>query len=105
MIISGGENVYSREVEEVLYQHPAVVDAAVIGTPDDTWGEVVTAVIVPVPGSTLTADEIVTFARDHLGGYKRPRRVEFVEELPRNASGKALKRELRDRFASTAGAT
>lgn len=100
MIISGGENVYSREVEEVLYQHPEVVDAAAIGTPDDKWGEVVTAVVVRSPGSALAAEDVIAYAREHLGGYKRPRRVVFVDELPRNASGKALKRELRDRLSN-----
>lgn len=103
MIISGAENVYSREVEEVIYQHPDVIEAAVIGLPDPKWGEVVTAVVVAKPGSNLTGESVIDFCRDRLGGYKRPRRVFFVDVLPRNASGKALKRELRDQFGSDAG--
>jgi acyl-CoA synthetase (AMP-forming)/AMP-acid ligase II len=100
MIISGAENVYSREVEEVIYQHPDVIEAAVIGLPDPQWGEVVSAVVVARPDSGLTAQSVMDFCRDRLGGYKRPRRVFFVDALPRNASGKALKRELRDQFSS-----
>lgn len=99
MILTGGENVYSREVENTLASHPDIDDVAVIGLPDDKWGEVVTAIVVPRPGSTLDAEDIVAYARDHLGGYKRPRVVEFVDELPRNVTGKTLKRDLRERFA------
>jgi acyl-CoA synthetase (AMP-forming)/AMP-acid ligase II len=95
MVITGGENVYPAEVEKVLAGHPGVAEVAVIGTPDQQWGEVVTAVIVPTSGSTIDLAEIQTFARQHLGGYKIPRRVEVVPELPRNASGKVLKRTLR----------
>jgi acyl-CoA synthetase (AMP-forming)/AMP-acid ligase II len=99
MIVTGGENVYSREVEEVLYTHPAVSEAAVIGLPDPTWGENVTAVVVLRDGMTATAVEIIATCRDRLAGFKKPRRVEFIDELPKNVSGKILKRELRDRFA------
>jgi acyl-CoA synthetase (AMP-forming)/AMP-acid ligase II len=77
-----------------------VVEVAVIGLPDATWGEIVTAVVAPRPGSGLTAADVIEFARDRLGGYKRPRRVFFVDELPRTASGKTLKRELRDQLTS-----
>ena len=96
MIISGGENVYSREVEEALYMHPAVADAAVIGVPDEQWGEAIMAVVVLAEGQTATGDEIIDFCRGKLAGYKRPRSVEFVDSLPRNLSGKVLKKILRE---------
>jgi acyl-CoA synthetase (AMP-forming)/AMP-acid ligase II len=98
MIVSGGENVYPREVEEVLFQHPQVADAAVIGVPDDRFGEAVKAVIVLREGETATAEDIIDFCRDKLGGYKRPRSVDFLAALPRNPSGKVLKRELREKY-------
>jgi acyl-CoA synthetase (AMP-forming)/AMP-acid ligase II len=98
MIITGGENVYSREVEDVLYTHPSVSEAAVVGLPDPVWGENVTAVVVLRPGTTATEAEIISTARDCLAGYKRPKRVIFVDELPKTVSGKIIKRELRDRF-------
>ncbi len=100
MIITGGENVYSREVEEVLYAHPAVAEAAVIGVPDTTWGENVVAVVQLRAGVTAEADEIIAHCRENLAGFKKPKRVVFVSELPRNAAGKILKRELRERYAS-----
>ena len=96
MIVSGGENVYPREVEEVLFQHPAIADAAVIGVPDERWGERVHAIVVLRQGQTATAEEILSFCRQKLGGYKLPRGVDFAEALPRNPSGKVLKRELRE---------
>jgi acyl-CoA synthetase (AMP-forming)/AMP-acid ligase II len=99
MILTGGENVYSREVEEVLYTHPAVSEAAVIGLPDPTWGENVTAVIVLRPGAEATEAEIIGTVRDRLAGYKKPKKVIFVDELPKTVSGKIVKRELRDRYA------
>jgi long-chain acyl-CoA synthetase len=98
MIVSGGENVYPAEVESVLFAHPAVADAAVIGIPDERWGEAVKAVVVLKPGARATADEIVDFCRDKIAGYKRPRSVDFVDALPRNPTGKILKRELRERY-------
>jgi acyl-CoA synthetase (AMP-forming)/AMP-acid ligase II len=98
MIVSGGENVYPREVEEVLFQHAAVADAAVIGVPDARWGETVKAIVVPREGQQPTAEEIMEFCRGRLGGFKLPRSVDFVESLPRNPSGKVLKRELRERY-------
>jgi acyl-CoA synthetase (AMP-forming)/AMP-acid ligase II len=104
MIVSGGENVYPIEVEEVLAQHPAVADVAVIGTPHERWGETVTALVVARPGVDASADDLVAFARERLAGYKLPRIVEFVDELPRTPTGKVLKRRLRDRFAAPAGA-
>ena len=102
MIVSGGENVYPIEVEEVLSQHPAVLEAAVIGLPHERWGEAVTAVIVRRPGCSVDLEELLAFARARLAGYKLPRRVEFVEELPRTPTGKVLKRELRARYGVTA---
>ena len=99
MIITGGENVYSREVEEVLYTHPAVSEAAVVGLPDPMWGEKVTAVIVLRADVTATEAEIIATAGDRLAGFKKPKRVIFVDELPKTVSGKIIKRELRDRYA------
>jgi acyl-CoA synthetase (AMP-forming)/AMP-acid ligase II len=98
MIVSGGENVYPREIEEVLFQHPLVADAAVIGVPDERFGEAVKAVIVLRQGATASEQDIVDFCRDKLGGYKRPRSVDFLTVLPRNPSGKVLKRELREKY-------
>jgi len=94
--VSGGENVASREVEAVLHSHPGVADVAVIGLPDPRWGERVAAVVVRRAGDPVTADELVALARSHLAGFKTPRAVEFVDELPRNAAGKVLKQQLRD---------
>jgi acyl-CoA synthetase (AMP-forming)/AMP-acid ligase II len=95
MIITGGENVYSVEVESVLTQHPAVATCAVIGVPDETWGERVHAVVVPVPGGTVTIGELTEFCRERLSGYKTPKSMELVDGLPLSAAGKVLKRELR----------
>jgi acyl-CoA synthetase (AMP-forming)/AMP-acid ligase II len=95
MIVSGGENIYPAEVENALFGHPAVGDVAVIGVPDDRWGEAVKAVVVLKPGQNATADELIGFARRRIAGYKLPKTVEFIAELPRNPSGKVLKRELR----------
>jgi acyl-CoA synthetase (AMP-forming)/AMP-acid ligase II len=100
MIVSGGENIYPVEVEEVLSQHPAVIDVAVIGVPDERWGETVKALVVVAPDSGVAADELVAFAREQLAGYKLPRSVDFVSELPRTPAGKVLKRELRARYTS-----
>ena len=104
MIVSGGENVYPLEVEEALSQHPEVAEVAVIGVPDERWGEAVKALVVRRPGSDSDPDELVAFARDRLAGYKLPRSIEFVDELPRTPSGKVLKRELRARYAAGASA-
>jgi long-chain acyl-CoA synthetase len=99
MIVTGGENVYSGEVEAVIYQHPAVSEAAVFGIPDPQWGELVMAIVVLKPGWTLTADELIAHCRRSLANYKIPRRVEFSEtELPKSGSGKILNRVLRERF-------
>jgi fatty-acyl-CoA synthase len=102
MVISGGENVYPVEVEQVLHRHPGVADVAVIGVPDERWGETVVAVVVPAPGSPGEAGELIRHTREHLAHFKCPTRVEFVDELPRTATGKVLKRELRRRFAGSA---
>jgi long-chain acyl-CoA synthetase len=102
MIVTGGENVFPVEVEEALAQHPTVDDVAVIGVPDDRWGETVKALVVLRTGAVASADELTAFARERLAGYKLPRSVDFVSELPRTPSGKVLKRELRERFASQA---
>ena len=99
MIVTGGENVYSGEVEAVIYAHPAVREAAVFGIPDLQWGELVMACVVLKPGKTLTVDDLITHCRRTLANYKIPRRVEFSEtELPKSGSGKILKRILRERF-------
>ncbi len=98
MIITGGENVYSIEVENVLTNHPAVAQCAVIGVPDPDWGERVHAVIVLAPGATATAEELSDFCRAHIANYKIPRSVSFTDTLPISAAGKILKRELRERY-------
>ena len=95
MIVTGGENVYPAEVENALFAHPAVADAAVIGVPDERWGEAVKAVVVLKPDATATEAELVAHARNLIAGYKVPRSVTFADVLPRNASGKILKHELR----------
>ena len=98
MIISGGENVYSVEVENVLAQHPAVATCAVIGVPDDTWGERVHAVVVPAAGATVTLEELRAFCADRIAGYKVPRSMDVVDALPVSAAGKVLKRALREPY-------
>jgi len=95
MIISGGENIYPAEVESAVYGHPHVAEVAVIGVPDDKWGEAVKAVVAPKPGVTPDADDIIAFARTRIAGFKAPKSVDFVAALPRNPSGKILRRELR----------
>lgn len=95
MVVTGGANVYTKEVENVLYQHPAVLEAAVFGLPDEAWGEIVAAAVVRRPGTTASAEDLVAWCRESLAGFKKPRAVHFVDDLPKNASGKVLKRELR----------
>jgi fatty-acyl-CoA synthase len=100
MIISGGENIYCAEVEDALAGHPGIADVSVIGVPDERWGEVPLAIVVPHdPAAPPTADEVEEFCRTRLAGYKRPRRIQIVDELPRNAGGKVLKRALREKYA------
>jgi acyl-CoA synthetase (AMP-forming)/AMP-acid ligase II len=98
MIISGGENVYPREVEEVLYSHPAVMEVAVIGVPDPYWIERVHAVVAIKKGASTTAEELIAFCKKKIAGYKVPKSVEFVASLPKNPAGKILKRELRAKY-------
>ena len=98
MIISGGENIYSREVEEVLYMHPAVLEAAVIGVPDTKWGEAVKALVVLKPNASISEEDIVEFCKKNLASYKKPRSVEFWESLPKTGSGKIMKNEIREKY-------
>ncbi|WP_030933894.1 long-chain-fatty-acid--CoA ligase [Streptomyces sp. NRRL B-24720] len=106
MVITGGENVYPIEVESALAEHAAVLDVAVFGTPDEKWGEAVTAAVVLRPGTArVTAQDLIDFTRERIASYKKPRIVHFVEELPRNPSGKILKRVLREDLAPRATGT
>ena len=98
VIVSGGENVYSAVVEQALCTHPAVAEAAVVGVPDARWGETVHATVVLRPRAAVTADELVAFCRERLGGVARPRSVEFRSALPRTSMGKVHKRALREPF-------
>jgi len=95
MIVSGGENVYPREIEDALFQHPDVLDSAVIGVPDDRWGESVKAIVVLREGAAARAEDLIAHCRSRLAGFKCPGSVDFVAVLPRNASGKVLKKDLR----------
>ena len=95
MIISGGENIYSPEVERVLSEHPAVMEVAIVGVPDEKWGESVKAFVAVKDGSSVTAEEIIEYSRERLAHYKCPKTVEIIAALPRNPTGKVLKRELR----------
>ncbi|MEW5911436.1 MAG: long-chain-fatty-acid--CoA ligase [Thermodesulfobacteriota bacterium] len=98
MIITGGENVYSTEVEYVLYEHPGVLECAVIGVPDAKWGEAVKAVVVPRPGQELQAADLIAFVKERLAHYKAPKSVVFVAEIPKTGSGKIYKKGLKERF-------
>lgn len=101
MIVTGGENVYPAEVERVLQEHPDIAEVAVIGTPDAKWGEKVTAIVVPTSADHASAEEIVASARSRLAGYKLPKEILFIDSMPRNSTGKILRRELRSQFAGT----
>ena len=98
MIITGGENVYPREIEEVLVQHPAVREVAVIGIPDPKWGEAIKAVVSVVQGKSVTEEELFSFCKENIASYKKPKSVDFMDELPKNNYGKILKRELRAKY-------
>lgn len=98
MIISGAENIYPAEVESAVYGHPAVAEVAVIGIPDEKWGEAVKAVVALKPGQTATPDEIIAFARSRIAAFKAPKSVDFIDALPRNASGKILRKDLREPY-------
>jgi fatty-acyl-CoA synthase len=97
LIISGGENISSIEVEGFLYKHPAVLEAAVIAAPDERWGETVCALVVLKPGASATEQELIDFCREHLAHFKCPRHIQFIDSLPRTATGKIQKNLLRER--------
>ena len=98
MIISGGENIYSVEVEAVIYKHPAVLEVAVVGVPDEKWGEAVKAVVVLKPGKEVDEKELIDFCKQHIASYKVPKSIDFVDELPKSGAGKILKRVIRDKY-------
>ena len=98
MIVSGGENVYPAEVENALFGHEKIADVAVIGVPSEKWGEAVKAVVVVAPGEELTEEEIIAYSKERIAGYKTPKSIDFIDALPRNPSGKILRRELRDPY-------
>ena len=98
MIISGGENIYSREIEDIIVKHPAVYEVAVIGVPDEKWGEAVKAVVSLRPGQKATEEDIINFCKEHLASYKKPKSVDFIDAVPKNPYGKVLKRELREKY-------
>lgn len=98
MVVSGAENIYPREVEEVLFTHPGIADVAVIGVPDERWGEALKAVVVRADGQQITAEDVIRYAKASLASYKCPKSVDFIDEMPRNPSGKVLKRELREPY-------
>ena len=103
MIIRGGENIYPREIEEVLFTHPQIAEATVIAKPDPVWGEDVLAIIVPVAGATLSADDVVAYCRERLADYKLPREVLFRQDLPKTLTGKVQKKQLRDELFGPPG--
>jgi acyl-CoA synthetase (AMP-forming)/AMP-acid ligase II len=97
-IITGGLNVYPREVEEILSTHPAVAQVAVFGVDDPLWGEAITAAVVRREGSRVAIEELIQFCKDHLAGYKRPKKIFLMEDLPKNLYGKVLRKELKKQF-------
>jgi acyl-CoA synthetase (AMP-forming)/AMP-acid ligase II len=98
IIVSGARNIYPREVEEVLYSHPAIKEVSVIGVPDDYWGEAVKAVVVLKPGIKIPEEELINYCKQRLASYKKPKSVDFVDSLPKNHGGKILKKELRKKY-------
>ena len=103
MIIRGGENIAPAEVEAVLYSHPGIDEAAVIGIPDVEWGQRVAAVVVPRPGVTLSADEVAEFCRQRLASFKKPEVIHFLDALPKNPMGKILRKDLRTQLSEAGG--
>jgi acyl-CoA synthetase (AMP-forming)/AMP-acid ligase II len=101
MIISGAENIYPAEIEEVLYKHPKILECAVIGVYDEEWGEAIKAVVVCKPGEELTEEEVVEYCKEHLTSYKKPKSVDFVDVLPRGSIGKVLKTVLREKYGKS----
>jgi acyl-CoA synthetase (AMP-forming)/AMP-acid ligase II len=101
MIVSGGENIATPEVERILYDHPDVLEASVVGRPDERWGQVPHAYVVLRAGATRDADQLIEFCRERLAKFKAPRSIEFIDELPRTPSGKVLKRVLRESIGKT----
>ncbi len=98
MLVSGGFNVYPREVETVIAQHPAVYEVCVVGVPDDHWGEAVKAVVVLRQGAQASADELMRFCEGRLAGFKRPRSVDFTAQLPKNSNGKLSRKDVREPY-------
>jgi acyl-CoA synthetase (AMP-forming)/AMP-acid ligase II len=98
MIISGGENVYPAEVENAIYGHPEVAEVAVIGVPSQRWGEEVKAVIVAKPGHTPREDDVIAWARERIAAFKAPKSIEIIDAFPRTATGKVLRRELKEKY-------
>ena len=101
MIIASGYNIYPKEIDEVLYEHPKILEACAIGIPDEYRGETVKAFVVSKPGQTLESEEVLRFCRERLAAYKVPKSIEFLEELPKSAVGKVLRRELKEREIKT----
>jgi acyl-CoA synthetase (AMP-forming)/AMP-acid ligase II len=100
IIVSGGENISSVEIEKILYEHPGIVEAAVIAIPDEQWGEAVMAIVTPRPGHDLTEADVQSFCRGRMASFKVPKAVAFQEALPKGGTGKILKRELREPYWS-----
>jgi fatty-acyl-CoA synthase len=101
MIVSGGENIYPAEIEDVLQSHPKILEAAIIGVYDEEWGESIKAVVVRKPGETLTEEEVIEYCKDHLASYKKPKSVDFVNALPRSSTMKVLKTVLREKYGAS----
>jgi acyl-CoA synthetase (AMP-forming)/AMP-acid ligase II len=98
MIVTGGENVYSTEVENTLYLHPAVLECAVVGVPDEKWGEAVQGIVVLKPTGQATEEELIRFCKERIARYKAPKSIDFISALPKTGSGKIEKKKLRDRY-------
>jgi acyl-CoA synthetase (AMP-forming)/AMP-acid ligase II len=98
MILTGGENVYSTEVENILYMHPAILECAVVGVPDEKWGEAVKAIVVLKLSQKATDQEIIQFCKERIAHYKTPKSIDFIDALPRTGSGKTHKKGLRDKY-------